>query len=380
MRKLIVSILLAFCLTGIFIASTRAADIVRFVDTGADASGDGTTSATSSGDNTHAYQSLNAWEGAEQTDLDTANNTHTVHCNRTNSGGMDTTAVTVDGWTTSATDFITIIADDFPADGIYDSTKYVLHNNDSAVTFFSINEDFVNLTNFQMLTTGTGTNSRRGLNIVGQNVSNAINIDSCIFKGIVSGTGAGIGIRAVDADLNLTIFNTAFCDFFITGDIGFRAILVALANVANIYNCTFYNNTVGIERSGGTANVINCALFNNEDDFSGTFNTIDYCATEEGAGQGTNGVAITQTASDYAALVTDAANGDFSVKDTSSELYQTGNGATPKSVFTDDIIGTTRDAVDLNWDIGMYEFIVTAAPTGQVIIISSIPFSFRKAA
>ncbi len=340
------------------------ADIVRFVDTGSDAGGDGTTSATSSGDNTHAYQFRNQWEAAEETDLDTANNTHTVHFNRTNGGGMDTVAVTVTGWTTSATDFLTLIGDDFPATGIYDNTKYVLHNNDSAVTFYSINEDFVNETNLQMLVTETGTNTRRGLNITGQNVSNAINIDSCIFQGNVSGTGEAIGIRAADAgdDLNLTIFNTQFCGFFITGDIGFRSLSITNVNTTNIYNCTFYNNTVGIERTGGTVNLINCALFNNEDDLSGTFNSVTYCALDD-AQAGTGNFQITQTASDYAALVTDAANGDFSVKDTSSELYQTGNGATPKGTFTDDIIGTTRDAVDLNWDIGAYELIVGAGGT-----------------
>lgn len=336
------------------------ADIPRFVDTGSDAGGDGTTSATSSGDNTHAYQSLNAWEAAEETDLDTANNTHTVHCNRTNSGGMDTTAVTISGWTTSATDFITVIADDFPANGIYDNTKYTLHNNDSIVTFFGLVEDYINLVNLQVLITETSTNVRRGINVDALGVANAINIDSCIIKGACSGTGAANGIRVAGANNNVNIFNNIITDIFIAADGGFRGISVTSATAVNLYNNTFYNNTRAVNRDGGTVNAINDALFNNEDDFTGSFATIDYCATEEGAGEGTNGVAITQTADDYAALVVDAAGDNFNVTDTSSELYQTGNGATPKAVFTDDIIGTTRDAVDLNWDIGAYELIVAA--------------------
>ena len=338
--------------------------IERYVDTGSAAGGDGTTAATSSGDNTHAYQSLNAWEAAEQTDLDTANNTHTVHCNRTNAGGIDQLECTVNGWTTSATDFITITADDFPADGIYDATLYLLENNDDSASALGILEDYVRIVNLQVLDTVTAA-ARDAIVIAAVGTSD-IRIDSCIIKGNCNGTALCSGINCADADATVTVFNTIFTGF-ISGDnpadVSFAGIIVQNSTLVKIYNCTFYGNYRGIRQSAGTISTINCLSFNNTDDFSGTVNA-DYCASDDG--DGTNAKTITQSADDWAALVVDAAGDDFHVTNTSSELYQTGNGATPKATFTDDIIGTTRDAVDLNWDIGAYELI---AAVGGIVIL-----------
>ena len=90
-------------------------------------------------------------------------------------------------------------------------------------------------------------------------------------------------------------------------------------------------------------------------------NTFTNNATEQGAGEGTDGVAITQTADNYAALVVDAAGGDFSITDTSSELYNAGTntGAPP-----DDIIGILRPQ-DTTVDIGAFEFPVDGGPTEE---------------
>lgn len=368
LKNLKISLLILCCLT----LSVNADEIVRYVDTGSDAGGDGTTAATSSGDNTHAYQSLNQWESNEETDLDAANNTHTVHCNRTNGGGIDQLRCTIIGWTTSVTDLITIIADDFPTDGIYDNTKYLL-----GVTNLScliIREEYVRIENLQILLTTDGTLGRDAITIVAIGTSD-IRIDSCITKGSCNGTNLTVGINIADADATVTVFNT-IATGFISGDnpadSSFVAFLTQNSTSVKFYNCTAYGNYFGFWQTGGTVTAtINCLSFNNTDDFSGTVNA-DYCATP--GGEGTNATTITQADND---LVTNAAGDDFSVKDASSELYQTGNGATPKSVFTDDIIGTTRGPADLDWDIGAYEFITAVPPTGgQVIMITSLPILF----
>ncbi len=345
--------------------------IERYVDTGSAAGGDGTTSATSSGDNTHAYQSLNAWEAAEETDLNTANNTHTVHTNRTNAGGEDTTAVVINSWITSATDFITIQGDDFPADGIFDGTKYVLHNNDTDAYLLFINDDHVRVRNFQIKVTETGGNNRYGFRIAGIAAANYIVIDSVIIKGVCSGTGLGQGLWVNDGSTNLDIYNCIVTGFKSGADTDFIGLYIDNVSTCNIYNCTIYGNYYGIKRDIGTANAINCAVFNNDDDYNGTI-TMTYSASDDDhTGDSATNVTISQSADDYAALVVDAAGDDFHVTDTSSELYQTGNGATPKAIFTDDIIGTSRPqapgSVDLDWDIGAYELIAAAVGNAGIM-------------
>lgn len=339
------------------------ADIDRYVDTGSDAGGDGTTAATSSGDNTHAYQSVNQCEAAEQADFDTANNSLIVHCNRTNGGGMDTTAVVIEGSTTSEDDTITFQADDFPSDSIYDNTKYTLHNNDSDAVFVSIRDEYISFVNIQVLITEADANTRDGFAFTSLGTA-VIYIDSCIIKGVCSGTGVSRGLIVNEADVTLHLFNTQVYGFISGADTGFGGMSVANATNVFAYNCIFYNNYYGIYQWGGTATAINTAIFNCTNDIHGTV-TLNYCATDDGDDSDNNGnITITQFADDWAALVVDAAGGDFHVTDASSELYNTGNGGTPKSIFTDDAIGTTRGPADLDWDIGAYELIVAVGAAG----------------
>ena len=80
------------------------------------------------------------------------------------------------------------------------------------------------------------------------------------------------------------------------------------------------NCTRGISRAAGTVDLINNAIFNCDDDLVGTFNSIVYCATDDDhSGDSATNVQISQSADDWAALVTDAAGNDFSVTDVSSE-------------------------------------------------------------
>lgn len=340
------------------------AEILRYVDTGSAAAGDGESPNTSDqGDGHWAYQSLNQWEAAEETTLD--GDSHIVHCNRTNSGGEDTISTTISGWTQAdSDDHITVIADDFPDDGIYDNTKYLFSITNQAAAL-AIGEDYVRIVNFQMLVTTDGTASRHGIQIAGVGVASDIIIDSCIVKGSCSGASFTSGFNFADGDATVTVFNT-----IVTGFVGsslFHAFIIQAGTAIKFYNCTAYGNYYGFRRTAGTVSTINCLSFNNTNDFDGAVNA-DYCASDDG--DGNNEVDVTaQDADDWAALVKDAAGDDFRVTDTDSLLYQRGNGATPKSLFTDDIIGTERDAVDLNWDIGAYELV--GAPVGNAAIMTT---------
>lgn len=323
------------------------ADISKVVDT------DGLT-----GD----YASLNAFEAAEEQDLtDGGGDIMTVTCQRSGAGGMDTTAVVFTGaWVTSADYYIKIVGGDFPTgDAVYDNTQYVFHNDDDATYGIQIREDFVRIQNIQFLVTETGANTRYGIGINNVGAGSTFYMDSCIIVGAISGTGVAFGIYTTDADITAYIYNCTISDFLSGGDTGMRCIVVDTGGTINIYNCTIAHSYYGVFRVAGTVTAINCAIFNNTDDIGGTVGT-DYCAMDEAGAGDTNGVDISGTWNTDCFTAPEATPRDFSVQDASSPVYQKGNGATPKAVFTDDIIGTTRDAVDLNWDIGAYELIVAA--------------------
>ncbi len=321
----------------------------------------------------NAYSSLSAFEagvgvGDNKADLTVDGDIYKVYC-RSSSGTDDDTTFVLNAYTTSATDYIEITGDaaeggDWPTDGIFDDSKYVLHNNDSAGWIVTSRINYIRYTKIQFKVTSSGGSTCHGIVVdAGIDAANDIRISKCIFLGVASGTGQSHALSVGDGDTILTMWNCTISGFFISADVGFRGISFS-GSTANIYNCTVYNCGLGILRGGSaTVNVINCAVFNNDNDFFGTI-TMTYCASDDDhTGDSATNVQITQSADDWAALVVDAAGGDFNVTDTSSELYQAGNGATPKSVFADDIIGTTRDVVDLNWDIGAYEFIVAGGTT-----------------
>ena len=343
----------------LFIASlAQAAQIIRYVDP--DAPGpahDGTSW-------NDAYLTLSAWELAEQTNLDGANNYMTVYC-RSSSGTTDTAECVINGWTTSATDYIEIIGTDFPADGIYDDTKYVIHNNDDTTTAIRIQENYVRISNLQVLVTTTGGGIKIGIYANVGFAAADIRISNCIFKGIGSGTAGNTGVYINNAASSvLTIWNTVIYGFISTdnpGDNDFAGIYQHNGPTTNIYNCTVYGCYNGIQRNiSGTLTTKNCAVGNNTDDFAGTL-TIDYCASDDGDGTNAQAPSGGNWANEFTTPGT-----DFSLL-VGGNCVENGTDNPSAGFYSDDIIGTARSST---WDIGAFEFV--AAPGGsasQAIII-----------
>jgi len=111
---------------------------VRYVDTDADSGGDGTTSATSSGDGSHAYDTLANWAAGE---FPIGNNiSHYVYCNRGTTTPRDTTAVDLSAVSIGNNSLVYILPNDTAYDpytgadassyhyGVYDA-GYVLYTS-----------------------------------------------------------------------------------------------------------------------------------------------------------------------------------------------------------------------------------------------------------
>ncbi len=329
------------------------------------------------------YSSLDAWEdafggtagGGTPGNLPAGDEIAVAECMSSN-GAHDTTPFEIVGWTTDATRYILITGDsaigdgdgDFPADGVYDGTKYVLHNNDSDLLFGGITEEYVRFRQIQLLATQSGTNQRIIL-YMGSVGTTDIRLDSCIFKCLNDAGGGGYAYAFNNGDSTCTanIFNCVFTGFKNDTKNTYRALNIRGIN--NIYNCTFYNNYAGIVQGNETTQtVINCVFADNTDDFVGTFDTIDYCATDEHAGGGDNGINISAVWD--TTCFTDYSNGDFSVQDVDSPLYEAGDKTTPDGLFLVDIIDETRKAT---WDVGAYE-LVAAAPSGDPFMTTNTGF------
>lgn len=188
-------------------------------------------------------------------------------------------------------------------------------------------------------------------------------IEGCTITGICSGTGSGYGIRINDSSCTPYVRNSIIKNWKSGFDSGFAGIFIIPSSTMYIYNCTVTGCQYGMYEYSGTIYASNCALFNNDYDFRNIkdANTVSYCASDDG--YGVNAVDISPNATeadDWALAFTDYSNGDFSIKDAGSVLYNAGTDLTASGVTTD-IIGIARPQATI-FDIGAYEFIVAGAP------------------
>lgn len=337
---------------------------VRYVDVDADAGGDGTTAALTGG--TCAYKSLNIWESARDANLTAGDGggnyvveraiCGSAHANHT----ADTTAVEINGWTTSANSYVDVRTDSSNRAGCsWDTGKYRLSVANSSV--FRVAEEFVRLDGLQLERTETNANAQNVLSLSGASGASP-RISNCYLRtetGAVSYWAAVLALY--DADVTAAVWNCIAHHRATIANTN-NATVTCAGATASLYSCTVIGGRQGVRCASGTLTIKNCYAGNSDsEDFvyvGGTFAKTncaseDSSATDTGANESaTNCVASVAYDTDTFVNVT-AGSEDFRLAaDGLSPLQGAGVDTSGESAplnFTVDIEGDTRDAT---WDIG----------------------------
>jgi hypothetical protein len=277
----------------------------------------------------------------------------------------DTTAVTVDGYTADATRYINIFTPTGDTQsinrqrhsGVWSGSRYRIETTSNGLT---ISDNYTRVIGIQVQITRTSSLAY-GIQFTGGNYGRAV---GCIIKGVLSGTASAYGIHIVnDSDDSCYLFSNVILDF-VNGTNACRGINYgdASATDALIYNNTVVNCYSGVyfSTSATAIYVINNLCFGCTDAFRGASTNASYNISDTE----TFGANSATTAQDVSALFTNYAGGDFSIKDTNSDLYDAGIVQTGVLV---DILGNSRGIVGAACDIGAFEYVGGGATTRNLI-------------
>lgn len=324
------------------------ATITRYVNPNSTAGGDGTTNATVGAN--RAYVSLSAWEAAQQQNLDTGNNIAECICET--GGNADSTACVIDGWTTSATDYIIIkTSAGHRHPGYYDATKYRLT---ARVENY---EDYVRFEGLQFRV------AAGAFPVFMVSAGEDVRVSRCVFDGCTP--NAYYAVVRTDAN-KLIVHNTVFNNN--SSADGLNNILTYNTNVnLYVYNVSIRGSNSGSDQgvtsAYGNTRCRNTVVFNTNGACFVNFATLtnNYCKSDDATADdfgGTGNVAsVTLPGSEFV----NASGGDLHLAGTSTLLKDAGQdlssdpdtyGGSIGTELVADIDGTSRTGT---WDIGADE-------------------------
>lgn len=337
--------------------------VIRYINRGSTAGGDGTTNNTTGA--TRAYASMSEWEAAEQAIL---TEDHIVYCSK-GSGGTDTTDLSIAGWTTYADKRIIIEGHPSSGSGRYTGTSnwstshYIKYSSTNFGAGITISESYVIITGLQFQTASTSFYAlyKNGIDVIVEKCRFSLGFDN--GSGIRQNTGNGFIVRN----------NIFTC----TSILPYSSINIDNASSGH----KIYNNTInggggsgsspfGIyinSASTGSTDCKNNAIFNIATtgyDIQGTqyLNTLDYNAGDDSDVYGTtNGQNLGNTTTGWNNAFTSYSTGVYTIKNTSSVLYNNGIGNDSDGyVPLDDINDNPRNTD--NTGIGAFAYSTETGP------------------
>jgi len=321
------------------------AEIIRYVDTGATGTGDGTSW-------TDAYTSMSAMEAAEQQDLVAGGNTFTCYC-RASTGVADTTPVIFLGWTTGVANDIKIIGE---STSKWDASKYRFVFPFSVTTGMSLEVPNLTFDSIHVEHTKSAASATYTYTIRVRNPG--ITIKNCILKGVNDGAPSQYlgwtGVHIQYSDGICLFYNNILYDFIVGGAAALKDRSSGVSTVY-AYNNTLYNNDVSLQGDNGNMVVKNSiiaatgtTLVEGTISSASDYNSFDTAETTGGAND-----RASQTFS-----FTDVPTGDFTLLPIDTGALDVGVdlSADPGLSIVDDIIGTARPQGS-GYDIGSIETI-----------------------
>ena len=301
----------------------------RYINTASTAGGNGTTNATSGAN--RAYASFSEWEAARQASL---TEVEEVICEGSTA---DSSSHTIDGWTTTAANYILIRTTQANRhNGRWDTTKYRLTS--SAVEGGWVFEDYVRFEGIQFQGTASGQWNKEGLCFAGNGDCRA---DACVAYACGD---SSYGFRIYGGTARFTN-----CISYGNTSNGWRMQDPGSGCNVTFYNClAAANSGNGFLFSSGTSTARNCyAGGNSSADWSAAPSTSSNNASEDG----THGTTIAYSTSS-GAYFTNVTGGSENFEIGASSSFVDA-GYDLSGTFTTDIIGNSRGAT---FDIGPFEY------------------------
>jgi hypothetical protein len=290
------------------------------------------------------YSSLSAWEAGEQANL-TGAGPAVAECY----AFADTANVVVNGWTTTAADYVQIVAAAGEGHaGVWDAGKYTLSVGAVTTIALTVNEDFVRVEGIQIEHTHATSASRRpGVSVSGTAAaaSSDVRLDRLLIRNAGQGGVATSGNVSVGSG-KVTLRN---CVLYGGQSNGLYSLFTTNAPTVNADNCTFAGNAShGANRNNGTVTLRNCyAGANVTDDYTGTI-TRTTCAHSTATVFAGSTASVAHSTATFVSVT--GGSEDYHLV-TGSALVDAGTDLSGD--FTVDVDGATRSAP---WDIGADEF------------------------
>lgn len=337
------------------------AEVLRYVNTASTAGGDGTTNATAGAN--RAYATMSEWEANEGTNLVTDGDTHRVLC----SGGDDSTAVTLNGFTVGASNFVTIEGEYDGSAGALDATLYRLTT--TSATQIQCDIDYAVFDKLQFDGSATANQG-----ILFGTSKNDGTVKNCVFYDL-----ARYGSFQSTGATNVTYFNNLFYE------LGRSPIGVSTTStgMGEVYNCTAYNfnstnqvNGSFVEQdANGQFKVVNCIAVahssSTRNDFEQTYTLAtgsDYNASSDTSAPGANSIHSITASTEFVSVTGGSEN--FHLASGSTVLADGVGPSSDAAVPTLDIDGDTRSGTTTDIGFDLYVAVGGGGGNGYSVINS----------